>query len=344
MTNAPPSVAYVAESGFQHLYPILSMQRTLPAPVLTTGRRMAARLAATCDAVFVQERDLPSAILDRGLDIVVSTSQRLHPRMLSSRSPRVRVVFIGHGESDKTHGQGADPKPGFVHAPVNDAFDLLLVGSTAHLDAYSNPRRVLVGDLKHDLFMHGGYANRRPLPGTVLWAPSWGRHNSVPEWLTRVVEATGRLGLTCLLQPHPFSFEAEPHVVQQAYALSIRNPHFRVVEAANVLDTMARCELMLGDVSTVCYDWLLFDRPIVFLDHPSLSVPEEKRLFGAGICVGPGDDVEAALRQALTRPDAHALERRSALEGHFPWRDGRAAQRCAEAIGDWWRTCWSSGP
>ncbi len=336
-----PRCAYVIEAGYQHVFSVLAMLNVLPGPVFTTGSRAANRLAEKAEVIQIDEKELPVALTEYGIDVVLSTSQRISPNKLRSGSRR-RIVFIGHGDSDKTYGQELQPKPSFVHHKINREFDLLAVASHFHMARYQNPNSQLTGYLKHDLFVKHNYAARPVEPGWVLWAPGWGRHNSVDAWLEPVIEATGNLDLRCILHFHPFSYECEARLVQRAQAMVVRHPHFRIAHCLNVLDAMAPCQLMFGDVSTTCYDWLMFDRPIIFLDHERLVVEEEKNLFDVGLQVSPGDNLEEKISAALAEPGQLAAARRKALETRFFQLDGRAATRVRDAIYKKWEDEWRS--
>jgi hypothetical protein len=252
-----------------------------------------------------------------------------------------RCVFVGHGESDKTHDDELNER--FVYNPINEQFDLVLVATPAHLQRQRNPSTRLVGYLKHDLFVARDYASRAPSPTRVLWAPGWGRHNSARHCLSRVVDATAELGLSLDIHLHPHSYGAEPDVTRRVQLELLRHEHVRVVQTADVLELMARSALMLGDVSSVCYDWLLFDRPIVFLDHPGLCILEEKTLFDVGVAVTQGDDLAAAIASELQAPGRLSSIRATRLGERFFCLDGRAAERALGEVAKAAREVWGLG-
>ena len=335
MNHSLPRMAYIADGNLQHVFPIEAMLRVLPAPVFTNGERLAQRLRCQAEVVIASPQELPAIIASRDIDILFSTSQVLSPPLLRRARPSLKVVFLGHGESDKT-----EPRP---FQEQYDEFDLLAIARQDFYHTLANPHKELVGSLKHDLFLARGYDRQQPEPAHVLWAPGWGRHNAVSSRLQEVVDATHALGLTCLLHLHPYSYEAEPHVVRLAQVEVLRHRHFRLVQTGDILKVMSRCALMLGDVSSVCYDWLLFDRPILFLNHPGLSLAEEKHLFAAGRVVGDGDSLCEALREELSNPAAQQSVRRAALARCFLALDGQAAQRVVDAIMRRWWDNWVWG-
>lgn len=340
MNGSRPVFGFLAEPDFRHAFPIEAMLRVVQGPVVTTGRRLAARLAGVATVHRVQPQEIGSTLAALGVDVVFSTSQILHPDALRAQAPGLRVVHLGHGESDKTRSYGPVPRPMFVLAPVNRRFDLMIIASHEHYRLAPNPRKALVGYLKHDLFVAGGYAQRPVEPDHVLWSPSWGRHNSVRRWLSDVVRVTAELGLRCVIHLHPGSYDFEPDLVQRVQVEVLRHRHVRLAHMLNVLDLMARCPVMLGDVSSVCYDWLMFDRPIVFLDHEALRFEEEKALFPVGRAVSSPSGLREALEEARAAPAALGPARRKALAERFYGLDGHAAERALEITLRYWDERW----
>jgi hypothetical protein len=335
-------IAYVAEGNVQHAFPIEALLKVWPAPVFTTGERSASRLRAHAEVHVQPAASLAAALRARGVQVVISTSQVLSPALLRGADAALRCVFVGHGESDKTHDDRLQER--FVWNPINAQFDLMLVATHAHLHDQRNPNKRLVGYLKHDLFVARGHAGRAPDARRVLWAPGWGRHNSARHHLARVVDACARLELELDVHLHPHSYDAESDLTRRVQLESLRNEHVRVIQCADILQPMARSALLLGDVSSVCYDWLLFDRPIVFLDHSGLSIAEEKALFDVGAVAAPGDDLCALLAAELAAPADRSQLRKARLDARFFKLDGRAAERAlAEVVRaareDWGIAC-----
>jgi hypothetical protein len=322
-------LAYLAEGNRQHAFPVQALLDVRPAPVFSNGKTLAASLQNAPEVHVHPPGELGAALKAHGIDVVISTSQLLFPRQLKLAHPGLRSVFVGHGESDKTHD--AQLKQRFVHNPVNEQFDLLLLASYEHFRAQTNPRKRLVGYLKHDLFSRRGYAARAG-ERRVLWAPGWGRHNAARYWTQRVVQATAALDLRLDIHLHPHSYSAEPDITRQVQLEMLRHDHVRVIQSADILGPMSRASLMHGDVSSVCYDWLLFDRPIVFLDHRGLAIAEEKQLFDVGVTATEGSDLRGLIAEELARPARLSDIRKARLHQRFFGLDGNAAQRALAEV------------
>ena len=329
---------YLVEDGYQHAFPVRALLRVRRAPVFTTGAQMAARFRTLTDVVVGPVAELAKAIGARGLDVVFTTSQNFDPDELRRAAPGVRVVHIGHGESDKTHGPSHERR--YVLDPVNERFDLILLATHAHARLQANANRELVGYLRHDLVVADRLLEQTPEPW-ILWAPAYGRHSAIEPWLDAIVDATRRVERRLVIHLHPFSARLEPHVVRRVQAAVLAAPHVRLARVLDLAELMARCALMLGDVSSASWDWLMFDRPIVFLDHPGLDRSEEKLVFEVGAVASPGDDVAAILERELATPGRLSAKRRDALASRFFELDGRAAERAFAVTERWWRERWA---
>lgn len=332
-------VGYLVEDGYQHAFPVRALLRARRAPVFATGAQIGARFRGTTDVTIGGFPQLADQIAARELDVVFTTSQNFDPDELRRRAPRVRVVHIGHGESDKTHGPAHELR--YVHDTVNQKFDLVLLATHEHHRLHANPNRELVGYLRHDLIVADGLAARAPEP-MILWAPAYGRHSAIEPWLDAIVAATARLGRTLVIHLHPFSARLEPHVVRRVQAAVLAAPHVRLARVLDLAELMARCELMLGDVSSASWDWLMFDRPVVFLDHPGLDRPDEKAVFAVGPVVAPGADAEAIIAGELAAPARGSATRTTALASRFFQLDGNAAERALATTERYFRERWAA--
>jgi hypothetical protein len=331
------NVGYLIEDGYQHAFPVRALLRVRKAPVFTTGAQIAARFRDQTDVIVAPFPKLVELMKARAIDVVFTTSQNFDPDAIRKTIPTARVVHIGHGESDKTHGPSNERR--FVYDQNNRRFDLMLIASHEHDRLSVNPNRELVGYLRHDLVVANGLHERIPDPW-ILWAPAYGQHSAIEPWLDAVVDATARLERRLVIHLHPFSARLEPHVVRRVQAVVLASPHVRLARVLDLAELMARCELMLGDVSSASWDWLMFDRPIVFLDHPGLDKPEEKRVFSVGPVVSPGDDVTAVLAAELAAPTTRSSDRTTALADRYFSLDGHAARRAIEATERWWSERW----
>jgi CDP-glycerol glycerophosphotransferase (TagB/SpsB family) len=102
-------------------------------------------------------------------------------------------------------------------------------------------------------------------------------------------------------------------------------------------DVFDRASVLVADNTSAMWEAASLDIPLVILDAPWYRLHVDHRLrfwefADAGVRIGDPADLVGAVELALTDPPEVAQRRREAAEAVFAYRDGKAAQRAAEAI------------
>ena len=115
---------------------------------------------------------------------------------------------------------------------------------------------------------------------------------------------------------------------------------FRLVRDRDIIPYLAASDLLVTDISSVAVEYTLLDRPIVFMDIPSLMKKVRKRApaldletYGRkiGRVVGDVADLEGVVRDAFAHPEKKsALRRRMAR--HVFHAPGRASVNVAGVV------------
>lgn len=180
----------------------------------------------------------------------------------------------------------------------------------------------------------------------ILYAPSWNREFTSAGMLgTRLVDLirVGCPNCSIIIKPHPILFQREPEWVDTWRNLSqIREGVFLVDQSsADIASYLAAADLLLSDASTVMFQFLACDRPIVLITNPARSSssfydPEriEWKWRDLGIEIENIEDLPAAIRASLSDP-AVGRERRAFYRQKLFGKltDGRAGERIALEIG-----------
>jgi CDP-glycerol glycerophosphotransferase (TagB/SpsB family) len=100
---------------------------------------------------------------------------------------------------------------------------------------------------------------------------------------------------------------------------------------------MAVSDAMVSDHSSIAFEYMLLDRPLVVVDRPALieharvSLDKVRRLRAAADVVVEPHEITAAILDALQRPDRLSAERRRTA-GDLFYEPGTATDRALALI------------
>ncbi|MDH5589195.1 MAG: CDP-glycerol glycerophosphotransferase family protein [Gemmatimonadota bacterium] len=196
--------------------------------------------------------------------------------------------------------------------------------------------RLVDGSLKReDVLRRAGISGERPV---ILYAPTGQKGNSLestgPEVIRRLRD-TGEYDILLKLHDHPRN-RAEPG---RDELVSLLDDHTRMVDDFDIVPYLFLADLVISDASSVTMEYSLMDRPVVFLDVPSLLDSAEKSKKGrfdtetwgrrGGTVARWPDEAVKAVEWSLANPDAHGDVRRAMAEDLF-FNPGKATD-AAEA-------------
>jgi hypothetical protein len=272
-----------------------------------------------------------------GYDLVI-TPTHLRDHEIASRA---HVVQIFHGMSDKP----------FTYERDFSGYRLCLCAGARQRDRLlRNPanRRARIEPVGYPKFDRVAAApppfdNARP---TVVYAPTWRKAglSSIDILLgnRHAIDAI-TADYNLIVKPHPNLFDAarpgyESRTVAALQALAGETGSIRLVRAGNVMPWFAHADLFVGDISASCYEWLYFDRPMVFLNPQpgALRASDEPDsptlLWRCGDVCDDAAALKAAIDRAL-RHDRHREAREAALRySVVDPRGGSATRRGIERI------------
>lgn len=196
--------------------------------------------------------------------------------------------------------------------------------------------RLLDGSLdRTDILDDLGFSGSRPL---IMYAPTGAHHNSLETYGEDVIK---RLAATdaydLLVKPHDHPKAAIDWYERLA---PLETEHLRLLRAPDAIPALYSADLLISDASSIANEYLLLDRPIVFLDVPELldaAAAEDDRLDldtwgrkGGTVAVDPAS-AEQAVAAGLAAPEAQSDIRRRIATDLF-YNPGRATQAAVEWI------------
>lgn len=105
---------------------------------------------------------------------------------------------------------------------------------------------------------------------------------------------------------------------------NLNGEYFQVVEDLNILPYMQAADVIITDTSSVAYEFLMLDRPII--TYRAIARREK------GIDLTWPAELAEAIRRSLQHPGEFAPQRRACLARLHPYADGESSRRVVEAI------------
>jgi glycosyltransferase involved in cell wall biosynthesis len=268
---------------------------------------------------------------------------------------RARRIHMFHGVAGKYDLDA----PTYI-APVVASFDRLLFPNRDRLLRYARaglidpdgPQAALIGYPKVDCLVDGSLDRATlqrslgfdPATPTVVYAPTWSPYSSLHSIGTDVIRALSRLGVQVVLKLHDRSCDPDRRgsggVDWSARMREIcRDCRVHLARGADVSPYLVVADALITDHSSVGFEFMLLDRPVIVLDCPSLLekarvAPDKVALLrSAAEVVGAGDDVGGAVVGELTRPERLSSRRRAIAEELFHGAGGATA-RAVQCIYD----------
>jgi teichoic acid glycerol-phosphate primase len=195
---------------------------------------------------------------------------------------KMRTIWLPHGNSDKGHlSQSMEPlkneETALVYGPKMIDF--------IHQATDSPPRCVEIGNfrrnyyLKHQAFYDAVVQSLNlPAKKTILYAPTWQDGENSSSFFLSTEQLIEQLPENCflLIKLHP-NLEQDIRTIQ----LQLRyesHPNVKFLKRFTpIYPLLAKVDIYLGDMSSIGYDFLSFNRPMFFfnpmnreLSHPSL--------------------------------------------------------------------------
>jgi hypothetical protein len=189
------------------------------------------------------------------------------------------------------------------------------------------------GTFKRDEVLRSlGMDPKRP---AVLYAPTYQKEASLEQAGIEIIQALVTLPISVLVRPHHLSMAKG--WIGKLRKLEEAHTHLRVIESSsNPLFVAA--DLLVGDVSGACFEYILQDKPVVFYDVPAFFKAHGCGGVGywgreAGVIVTTPQELSAAVMAELAHPEQKADARKKLTRQLVP-QPGGAAARAVDALLD----------
>ncbi|OGV46884.1 MAG: hypothetical protein A2X46_16025 [Lentisphaerae bacterium GWF2_57_35] len=259
-------------------------------------------------------------------------------------------VTINHGLTDKQTTFPAD----FIGNGVGYANVLFACGPAMFKGSWEKYIRkwpeilhslkvVPIGSPKTDVLFDGTFQRDEVLQSlgldpkrpAVLYAPTYQKEASLEQAGEDIIQALVSLPISVIVRPHHLSMRKE--WMDRLRELEAAHSNLRVI-ASSSNPLFVAADLLVGDVSGACFEYILQDKPVVFYDVPAFFEAHGRAGVGywgrdAGTIVKTPDELRAAVMSELLHPERMAKARKS-LIGQLVSERGGAAVRAVDALLD----------
>jgi hypothetical protein len=243
-------------------------------------------------------------------------------------------------------------------APTIASFDCLMFVNAdrrqRYLEAGLIPddecRAPIVGYPKVDCLVDGSLDRQKitsslqldPSVPTVIYAPTWSPESSLNTIGLEVVECLAAAGLQVIVKLHDRSYDRQLRSSGGIdWAEKLRryddHPRVRIARESNGCPFMVASDAMVSDHSSIAFEYMLLDRPLIVVDRPALihkaAISREKveRLRAAADVATDPREVTDAVLAALRQPQRLSPERRRTAADLF-FEPGTATDRALALV------------
>ena len=153
----------------------------------------------------------------------------------------------------------------------------------------------------------------------ILYAPTFSPKYQSSEVLFKSIENA---------QKYEFNWFVKFHALEKISIIekykTLISKSFHIIENNDILEIMKEADILLTDTSSVAYEFLLFDRPIITYNAITR--------FEKGINILNPDDLIGAIIRSIEDPNEFKQSRIEILKDLHPYTDGKSSKRLIETI------------
>lgn len=309
-SNLLMNIGYYCHSNIQHLPPIIQLYPKLGGILITTRREI-------FDLVNDKYKDLKIEIkLCKDILEAKALAKKLQLRVIIY--PSFHRLYCGKSVQI-FHGGLSDKR--YLESARLITYDLVLFPGQKSVDKVK-----LAGTLEHIKEWHCvGYPKFDPVINatnlrthklldngrkTILYAPTWMSQvtrmkpgtrsklgeSSLSSWAIPIIEELSP-HYNIIIKYHSNLREDKLNVYNEVKALIAElnvEEHVLTVVDDNIIPYMLEADLMISDISSVCYEWLHFDRPIVFANPAPYQYKRGTKITDETYCWQGGEILDEA--------------------------------------------------
>ncbi|MBT3755394.1 MAG: hypothetical protein HOK80_02130 [Candidatus Cloacimonetes bacterium] len=290
-----------------------------------------------------KRKDLPDQV--SGLILEMTLNRRYYLK----RTKQFKNVLIYHGMGlDKSFKGRNFPISRYDYYFVSGEKDYLKYKYYSYGLRNFNKRVVKIGHLRSDDIINKNY----DIPNTlkqigikdrtrknILYAPTWEKgHGSLLETYKKFcTQITSEYNL--LIRTHPYDVKNYKIIRKFIKNNNIHNVYLIDPDEISLVNNLAIADLLIGENSSLMYDWLFFDKPLILvktskkdLEKAKWATQEKFSVFACGFKYNPEDDnINKLIIDSINNhPFADQIE--NVRNSTFYFNDGHANKRAINWI------------
>jgi CDP-glycerol glycerophosphotransferase (TagB/SpsB family) len=161
----------------------------------------------------------------------------------------------------------------------------------------------------------------------ILYAPTFSPSlTSASHLLTQIEELAKSKEYLIVIKFHDLM---AADLIDSYKKLSMRFENVLFIEERNIIKYLLIADLMISDTSSVVYEFLLLDKPVITFKNNSLAVKWDNQLLFSGL-------VKRVAENLLEDP--FKQQRLEILKEYHPYTDGNSAKRMVDAVEEYIKT------
>jgi len=177
---------------------------------------------------------------------------------------------------------------------------------------------------------------------TALYSPTYSKASSLHLAGEAIVRALAAAGFNVIVKLHDRSLDLDPRYNagidwRQRFRGLEPSERVRFIETTDASPALAASDVMVTDHSSIGFEYLLLDRPLIIFDTPDLTGvarinPEKVTLLRSAATVARTPEQAATLAQREIADPSRLSKRRRAVANEMFYRPGSATQRAVALI------------
>jgi hypothetical protein len=221
----------------------------------------------------------------------------------------------------------------YVRAGIATASQAALVGY---------PKADILANYRRDASEAARVLGLDPSRRTVIFAPTFSTASALHEAGEAITETLLASGLNVIVKLHDRSLDPDPRFNggvnwRDRFRRYLPERRFRLADGGDSTPYVLASDLMVSDHSSIAFEFLLLDRPLIVFEAPSLVStarinPEKVALLRSAALLARDSSTLSAAVQASLRDPSHLSDARRHVTSQVFYRAGTATERALRVV------------